>query len=141
MKLVKFRAEHAELIELQPAQLFVQDKILSWEQAKAFEKTDAFTLLDDDINVLFIGGILPLWHGRGALWSLISHKAGPHFTYITRGVKRFIETRNEHRLECYVDPGFEQGKRWAELLGFTCEGLMQHFYEDKRDALLYARVV
>lgn len=52
------------------------------------------------------------------LWALMSHEAGPYLLEITRKVNRVLSGVRAKRIIACVKPGFEQGRRWIELLGF-----------------------
>lgn len=81
----------------------------------------ALTALEDG-RVLMCGGVVPRQPGHGELWALLSADCGKHFTFITRGVLRFIDTLTYRRLETTCQDGFEQGRRWLEILKFRHEG-------------------
>lgn len=60
-----------------------------------------------------------------------------------KSLKRLIEDGLKKtgidRLEMEVMSGFKHGERFAEMLGFECEGVMRKYYKGK-DYKLYARI-
>ena len=46
-----------------------------------------------------------------------------------------------HRVEASTAVGWPPGRRWLELLGFDCEGVMRAYGPDRRDFLRFARVL
>lgn len=97
---------------------------------------------DDDGDVVFIGGLFPQWENRAAVWSLVSAYAGPHMKGIHREVMRKLKMFNDQyrRLELTVDVGFTQGHRWAKMMGFSPEGLLNAYHPDGKDVIMYSRV-
>lgn len=90
-------------------------------------------------RVVACGGLFVPWEGRGIAWAIISSDAP--FVTLTRAVLRVLAMPGiPRRVECFVDVHFQQGMRWAEMLGFQREGLMRSFTPDGRDHVLFARV-
>jgi hypothetical protein len=139
MNVIPFRAEHFWAIDVQPAQAYVRSHVTP-EQIKALEKQNAFTVMDGDKPLVCFGWV-PLYATRASLWAFISASAGPHFVGITRIAKRLVEGLAFKRLEMEVDCEFEQGHRWAKMLGFTLEAeRLRGFRMDGGDSAIYARV-
>lgn len=46
-----------------------------------------------------------------------------------------------HRVEASAAVGWLPGRRWLELLGFECEGVMRAYGPDRRDFFRFARVL
>ncbi len=59
---------------------------------------------------------------------------------LTRGISRWLRFHNEGRIDTAIDCTFEAAIRWADMLGFQREGVMQK-YKDGRDFYLYSKVV
>lgn len=96
-----------------------------------------------DGNVVGIGGIQEMWPGRGLAWALMSPAINPReFVRITNKVRLVLEQAHREtfrRIEASVDVGFDNGHRWARLLGFESEGLLRKFSPEGRDHIGYAR--
>lgn len=135
MDLVPFHVNHIDLIDIQPMQREEVRPGLSapfgW----------AFTGIVDGLPVA-CGGLIDIWPGRAYAWALIGRDAGPWFVSIHRAVLDALRRSNCKRIEMAVDADFEEGKRWARLLGFRCETPepMPAFLPTGRPAYLYARV-
>lgn len=119
MIVVPFRAEHYNTIDAQPSQAYIRD-YLSEDVVKALETKNSFTCMEGD-KVLACFGWTPLYPTRAVVWAFISASAGPHFVGVTRIAKRLVDGLAFRRLEMEVDCEFEQGHRWAKMLGFTLE--------------------
>lgn len=119
MIVVPFRAEHFSAIDVQPSQAYVRDYI-SNADVKGLEEQNSFTCMEGD-KVLACFGWVPVYPTRAVLWAIISADAGPHFVGVTRIAKRLVNCLDFRRIEMEVDYEFEQGHRWARMLGFTLE--------------------
>lgn len=91
-------------------------------------------------RVVACGGLCAQWEGRAVAWAIISE--GAPLVAVTRSAIHVLGLPGiPRRVECFVDVSFQEGIRWAEMLGFQREGLMRAFSPDGRDHLLFARVV
>lgn len=135
-----YAPEHLKALKLQPAQAFCGSQITA-EVLEGLQDVEAYTALIDG-EPIAIAGLIELWPGRAMAWSFLGEKAGPHMLALTRVIGRFLKMCEHARIEAYVDPTFEAGHRWMELLGFEREtpGAMRRFTPDGRDQTLYARV-
>ena len=139
MIVVPFRYEHFLGIDIQPAQAYVRDYVTE-DVIKQLETKNSFTCIDND-KVLACFGWVQIYPTRGSLWALISATSGPHFVGMTRIAKRLIDGLAFRRLEMEVDCEFEQGHRWARMLGFKLEAARLHgFRMDGGDSAVYARI-
>lgn len=139
MKVIPFSADHFWAIDIQPAQAYVRDYV-AHEDLKALEAQNSFTCAKGD-KVLACFGWVPLYPTRASLWALISGTSGPHFVGMTRIAKQLTEELDFKRLEMEVDCEFEQGHRWARMLGFKLEAeRLRGFRIDGGDSAVYARV-
>ncbi len=82
----------------------------------------------DEARPLILAGLLPMWENRLVAWAYLSKKAGPALLKATREIRNQLERRKNQRIEMYVQDGHAEGVRWAWLLGFRAESLMQNFY-------------
>lgn len=140
MRIVPFEPDHLKQLLLQPSQAMMQPLLDSAEYAQSLKDAGpAYSLVDGD-EVFACAGLIPQWEGRAVAWALISEEAGPHFLRITRAVRRCFDLHPFRRIETAVSHDFQQGHRWAQMLGFTREGLMRSYTPDGRDCDLYARV-
>lgn len=101
----------------------------------------AFTLRDKAGRVLMIAGVAQIDPGYGHCWAFQSSFSGPHMPWITRRVQHYLGTimASHRRLEMMVRADFEAAIRWAQLLGFSEEGLMPKAAPDGGAMLRYGR--
>lgn len=140
MKVIPFEAGHLQLLALQEAQSMFEPLRAKPSYGISLETGGpAFSAVVDD-EIIAALGIIPQWENRAVAWGLIGSKARHHFVPITKAILRFLELTEYRRIETPVDVEFEQGHRWARLLGFEREGRMRAYTPDGRDCDLYARV-
>lgn len=87
-------------------------------------------------------GVIPM-HGECALaWAMLGAEAGPYLTQITRKVREVLDNMPYKRVEMRVIYDFEEGHRWARLLGFGEPEAPRMRKSGARgeDETLYARV-
>jgi protein gp37 len=140
MRIVPFEPNHLKLLLLQPSQAIMQETLSRPEYAQSLHQAGpAYSLVDGDA-VLASMGLIPQWEHRAIAWGLIASEAGPHFRTIHKAVLRTMEIHPYRRIETSVACDFEQGHRWAKMLGFEREGRMRSFTPDGRDCDLYGRI-
>lgn len=135
MRLEPFRPEHLRRIEVQEAQR--RDFMLQPDPTYG----EAWTAFDGERGICS-AGLLQLWPGRAYAWAVLSLHAGPYLLEITRIARFILAASTYERIEMYVDEDFEQGRRWAGMLGFRCETPepMRKYLPSGASAYLYARV-
>lgn len=139
MIVIPFRAEHFRDIYVQPAQEYVR-RYVTAEEVRQLEAQNSFTVVHNNILLACFGWVT-VYPTRALLWALIAGNSGPHFVGMTRIAKRLVEGLEFKRLEMEVDCEFEQGHRWAKMLGFTLEApRLRGFRPDGGDSAIYARV-
>lgn len=140
MEIVPFLPEHLTRIVLQRSQVALSPEILKPEYGTALQAAGpCYSAVEGD-EVFACAGFYPQWEGRAIVWALVSGDAGRHFVRIHRAVLRAFEMHPYRRVETAVADGFAEGDRWAQMLGFKCEGLMQSYLPGGGDAWLYARI-
>lgn len=94
----------------------------------ALDDTAAVSVFDGN-DLLAIGGTIDIEDDVVVAWALFTDKAMPrHFPSLHRKAERGIAALFRgglRRMVIYVDPGFEQAKRWAKLLKFTAYSTME----------------
>lgn len=140
MYVIPYRHFHLAALAIQDAQASMADMIKP-EYAKALEAAGpAYTVMDNQ-EVIACAGLAEQWPGRATAWSILSkHVAGMKMARLHKMVARFLDMQNYTRIEMTVDHEFEQGHRWAKMLGFEWEGLMRKYNPNGVDCDLYARV-
>lgn len=123
--------------------LNIQDEQQHELENSAFMKTEhCFTFIKDN-QIIGVFGVFEVYKGRAIVFSFISKSAGKCLFSVLKSLKRLIEDglkkTGTDRLEMEVMSGFKHGERFAEMLGFECEGVMRKYYKGK-DYKLYARI-
>lgn len=137
MNIVPFEPAHADRIDLQEEQCKIGSEVTSEELARA---GDAFTGMIGD-EVLFCAGRVRQWQGRWLLWAMLSKDANKYMLQITRAIRRLIDlAAMDGRLEVIVRSGFEEGHRWAKILGMRYHHHEERFLPDGSDADIYVRM-
>jgi hypothetical protein len=134
-----FKVRHLDEFELQAAQTGLRAFLEQGHALHLAEDSFAFTGFQDG-QAVGCAGLIELWPGRDCAWSLLSDCGPRAFLNVHRTVLRFLDARRTRRTEMSVDADHLAGQRWAELLGFKKEGLMECYSPDGRNAYLYAKV-
>lgn len=103
---------------------------------------DVWTFTHGD-QILAIGGCGFPWGNRMVVWILLDKSVSPYLLPLTRFLRGFIDGYHCPRVEMHVCAGFDNGMKWARLLGFTNETPvpLKRFFPDGSDAYMYARTV
>lgn len=140
MNVVSFKAEHLLTMQLQAGQRGIK-AFITEEYAKALEERFAFTALDDEGEVVAVGGVQELWENRALAWSFIDQRAGKHLVALHKLVRDFLDMVPYRRVEAETACEFAPGHKWLKMLGFHMEAeRMVAFRVDGGDSALYARV-
>lgn len=139
MILVPFEVEHFKFLELQEKQRVFEKLIVKPEYGIGLKTGgDAWSLIEETtLCCIGCAGILNAGFGRGIAWALLGKDAKHHMFRITKEVRKRLTGFT--RVEITVN--FEEGHKWAEMLGFKCEtpGGMKNYMEDETH-YLYSRV-
>lgn len=137
---IKFKKEHAFKLLEQPMNHPAQESYYNGLAQLLEEQPDCHTGVIGG-RVMFCGGIVPYWPGRGWVWALFSEESKLHFVPMIRDVKRFFTEQlatSYRRLELAVPFDFAIGHRRAEHLGFKVEcERAKYFLPDGGDCSLY----
>ena len=98
------------------------------------------TLIDENKEVIAIGGAIEVWENRAHLWFIIDPNAKQQFFKIHNAVNRYIAALPFRRVEAIVEVDFVQGNRWMPLLKFEREGLLRRYGIDGKDMIMYSRI-
>lgn len=121
--IVPYEPAHIFQIELQEDQSHL---VLTPAHAEVYGKGHcAWTCVDASGKPVGCAGILPVWNDRGICWALLSRNVGRHMAEITRRTIEALDACPYKRLELYARPGFHQSFRWAKVLGFEFEALLE----------------
>lgn len=113
----------------------------TWKAMEGLETV--WTALRDGL-IVGVGGLIPLWPGTGKCFAIFHGRIKPtDFLAIHRHTVSKLDIYQTaygfKRAEMAVDCDFAKGVRWAKLLGFKVEGVMQA-YVNGRDHYLFSRI-
>lgn len=140
LDIIPFKAEHLDCLLLQPSQKVLQPTLADPEYGAMLEKGGpAYSGRCGD-EIVACMGLVPQWENRALAWGLISREAGRFMVPITRAIFRTMALHHHRRIETAVACNFEEGHRWARMLGFVREGRMRAYTPGGDDCDLYARI-
>lgn len=135
-----FEPDDIENLILQPAQDYLRPMVSGKGYGEALAQGEAWTGIDDG-RIVACGGVCPLHGYMGNAWAMIAADLKNGFLIVHRVAERVLSSYPAQRIEAHIDCDFENGHRWAKVLGFELESLrMRKFTPDGRDVALYARV-
>lgn len=137
IEVVEFEPEHLDMLDIQEAQRIPEQDRRSFMGPYG----DSWTVMLDG-HPIACGGFVKIWHERAAAWSLLGKEAKDHLLFITRAVRRGMDTSGYRRVEISVQAGFDEGMHWARMLGFTLETPepAKAYLPNGADAYLFSRV-
>ena len=97
----------------------------------------------DGNKVVAIIGVVKMWSGVGQCFAMTRkhyHKGVGYTRGTIRKMDDAMKVMELSRMQTYVRADRPDFRRWAELLGMDCEGLMRKSSPDGGDMYLYARV-
>ena len=104
---------------------------------------DDFTLEDDE-EILAVGGAHILWPGVAEAWGLVSPSGKKHGRLFARYAKRrfegMLKENDIKRMQAPIHATDESGMRFVEWLGFEKEGLMRKYGLQGEDYVRVARI-
>ena len=104
---------------------------------------DAFTLEDDD-EILAVGGAHIMWPGVAEAWVLVSPSGKQHGRLFARYAKRrfegMLKENSIRRMQATIHVTDEPAMRFVEWLGFEREGLMRKYGVEGEDYIRVARI-
>lgn len=134
MTVVEFKQEH--LKQLNP-------KACHIGEMPQLVMTYALTILDTGKPVAIFGGFLFI-PGVIHFWGLVSEEVKQKPFSFHKTVKKMItyyeKNQKPRRVQIDVKADYEEGKRWAQALGFEYEGTMKRYGVNGEDFHLYARM-
>ncbi len=66
-------------------------------------------------------GVVPIFASRAVAWAILSNDAAPYMLQIVRKVRRVMAQLPYRRIEIAVRADFEDGRRFANLIGMDLE--------------------
>lgn len=144
IEVATFQTEHLEAIT--PREVYKNDISLKerFEEYSKRPSVYSYTLISDGIPVaVFMGNI---FYGRICdVIAIVSDKIEENKFGFVRACKKLMKATELSigidRFQITVHSDFKKGCRFAEVLGFKKEGVMQKYGPDSKDYYLYARVI
>lgn len=124
-------------IQLQTEQFIPKDILESYDFTDLISQP-SWTLINENNDILFIGGLVKIHNKRLLLWSFISKNAGKYMLFITRKTKDIISQYKDIRLETNVSENFINGHKWAKILGFKFEAILECYAENGNNMAMYS---
>ena len=113
--------------------------------ARQAENGVAYTGIDDNGEIIAIGGVTMIWDKVGSGWVMTSDLMVKYKVWTHRAIKEILDLaivkHNLHRIESIILEDHIVSQAWAERLGFEREGLLRKYDTEKNDYYLYARVL
>lgn len=140
MKVVDFKPEHLDMIDIQAGQAHAMG-LIHKSSAEVLARELSLTAMEDDV-VKACAGLLPLGMHRAVMWAYLSQNlSGKGMLRMTKWAKIFFEDQDYSRIEAHVECDFPQAHRWIKMLGFHCEcERMEKFGEEGEDVAMYVRI-
>jgi hypothetical protein len=105
----------------------------------------AYTGIDDEGNIIAIGGVSLLWQGVGSGWVLTSSLITKYKIWTHRIIRDILNSAVKeydlHRVESIILKNHNVSCKWAERLGFHKEALLEKYDSQKNDYWLFARTI
>jgi len=143
VQIVEFKKEHIDLFDFNAVGDQFKGAFFNKDlTAVIAEKGYTWSMVEAD-SVLAMAGIVPLWHGVGEAWSLMTPEAIIHIKELHDKAKKVLESffnQGWQRIQTTVRADFGQGKNWLEHLGFEDEGTMEKYGPDGKDYVRWARI-
>ena len=92
-----------------------------------------------DGRCLAAAGIVPMHRGVGQAWMLLSAFAGAYSVPIMLHTRKVLDASTHKRVECTTHPN-ETSKRFASLLGFEHEAVLEAYGVNGEDMDLWKRI-
>ena len=93
------------------------------EVAKRLAMGPAYTIANS-ASIIASGGIVPFWKNVGEAWIVSSESLPQHKFYFIKTVLKKLQElgRNYDRIQTTIDAENVVSMKWAEWIGFECEG-------------------
>lgn len=139
MEFLPFKAGHLTYLTPQSAQRREHALLL---KSGAVEALEGGVSLSGWASNKCVGaaGLIHVRDHRAVAWMILSEDIGRCMLPVAKKIRRVLAQVPYQRIELTVADGFEEGKRFAELVGAVCETPepMKFFGAEGRDEYMYA---
>lgn len=115
-----FRSGHLRFLAPQRLQKYDHAIMLNSEYANIVDNNFGLSAWDGS-RCVAAAGVVPIFTGRAVAWAILSNDAAPYMLQIVRKVRRTMANLPYRRIEIAVRADFEDGKRFASLIGMKLE--------------------
>lgn len=130
-------------IDVQDMQQAEYQLVMNAMQGQQKLMLSGYTISLDNVPLL-CAGMHAMWHGHSMAWSFVSRDIGVNLYGATRAIRRHLIGKMEYgdtrRISMSVRTGWEDGARWAAMLGFKRECTMRNYGPHGHDYDLWAMV-
>lgn len=136
-----FKSGHLKYLAPQVEQRHEHAVLLNSEYADIVDNNFGLSAWVGD-KCVGASGVVPMFSHRAVAWAILSKDAAPYMVPIVRKVRRTLATLPYRRIEMTVNAEFENGRRFAELIGMTLETPepLRAYGATGSDEYMYARV-
>ena len=96
-------------------------------------------------KILGVGGCVLWWPGVAEGWYALSEHVDNHkvsaVLCLNRMIEELVKRHNLHRLQTTIRTDFEHAIKLVEFVGFSFEGTLKAYTEDKKDVYMYALII
>lgn len=115
-----FKSGHLRYLAPQRTQRYDHAIMLNSEYAKIVDGNFGLSAWEGNTCVA-AAGCVPIFGSRAVAWAILSNDAAPYMLQIVRKVRHTMALLPYQRIEISVRADFEDGKRFARLIGMTLE--------------------
>lgn len=138
-ELEKLRPEHFDEIIGQESQAYFRDLLLEHPEYKEqiYKQSSGQTGRLDGV-IIGICGIMKLADYMGEGWAYFSKDVSKCSKSVVKAIKAFIASQKQYRrIHCTVDVYNHKAIRFAKVLGFKPEGILQSYGPDGHDHMMF----
>lgn len=115
-----FRSGHLRYLAPQRLQRYDHAIMLNSEYAQIVDNNFGLSAWQG-VTCVAAAGVVPIFASRAVAWAILSNDAAPYMLEIIRKVRRTMASLPYRRIEIAVRSDFEDGKRFASLIGMKLE--------------------
>lgn len=139
IRFTKAYGEHIKLIKPADVQSSEYIGLLTPEAAAIIENNLSFSAWRGGV-CLGAGGVAKAWPTRGEAWLLLGADARPYMRPILRFLRTALDNHPCKRIEMTVLKGNATGHKFADLLGFEEEAVLEAYHPNGDDVVMYKRI-
>lgn len=115
-----FTSGHLRYLAPQPLQRYDHAILLNTEYAGIVDRNFGLSAWAGSVCV-GAAGVVEIFAHRAVGWAILSNDAAPYMLPITRKCRQVIKGLQYRRIEIAVRADFQDGQKFAQLLGMTLE--------------------